>query len=124
MGYSTHYTLQIDRNCDLKPVDTAQAESLIAELRIANEEADYCLDTKGMPGDAGKWYKHEEDMLAFSELHPDFIFTLSGKGESGGDLWKKYFLNGKLQRTKAELRYEVFSRSALEKPKLLKASLR
>ena len=39
-----------------------------------------------------KWYYEEEDMLKLSKLFSSVLFTLSGKGEESGDVWKKYYL--------------------------------
>lgn len=56
-----------------------------------------------MWGDTIKWYAHEADMKVFSKKYPEVVFVLEGKGEEPGDLWKKYFKNGKMQAAYAEI---------------------
>src|SRR5881394_2305568 len=48
-----------------------------------------------------KWYDHEADMKALSAEFPKVLFTLRGEGEESGDVWVKYFKNGKMQSSKA-----------------------
>lgn len=61
-----------------------------------------------------KWYKHLDDMKAFSSRHPDKVFVTSGKGEESGDLWKAYFKNGKMQYEKAKISYKGFNEFELK----------
>lgn len=60
-----------------------------------------------------KWYKHEEDMKRFSRLYPHTVFELSGEGEEGGDIWKKYFLDGKMQVCNVKMEFEPFDETKL-----------
>lgn len=79
-----------------------------------HEIAEYCFDES----DNGclysaKWYEHEEDMLKFSKLFPDELFTLSGNGEEDTDIWRKYFKNGKCQVALASITYDEFDEKLL-----------
>ena len=47
-----------------------------------------------------KWYDHEADMQALSQMWPNVLFTLTGKGEDQDDQWVEYHTNGKVQRLK------------------------
>ena len=95
MGYMTTYTLSA--------MHTITTEEAIADLVDTCEEAAYCLARNGDSKDSSKWYSHEEDLAAHSAANPGILFTLSGEGEDAEDIWKKYFLNGKVQVAKAEI---------------------
>lgn len=55
-----------------------------------------------------KWYEWETDMIYLSEKHPNTVFVLSGEGESGHDLWRYWFKNGKQQGAEAVIVYPTF----------------
>ena len=61
-----------------------------------------------------KWYEHEKDMRAVSSKYPETLFLLEGEGEESGDIWKKYFLNGKMQTCKSIITFEEFDKSKLK----------
>lgn len=65
-------------------------------------------------GDSCKWYRHEIDMKAFSTLFPNLIFRLTGEGEDPGDIWKKYFKDGKVQVCHAKITYDPFDEGKLK----------
>lgn len=98
MGYDTSYSLTIQ---------PANPETILA-LKEFSEEADYCLNDDGSCGESGKWYEHEEELREFSEHRLDVLFTLSGEGCESGDIWKKYFKNGKCQVAKAQITIAEF----------------
>lgn len=50
-----------------------------------------------------KWYNHEADMREVSQDYPRVLFTLEGRGEEHGDVWRKYFRDGKMQVTRARV---------------------
>lgn len=83
-------------------------EDIIANLRDDNAEAEYALDTDGSSAQEAKWYNWEEDIRYFSKKYPTALFTLSGKGEDAGDIWKAYFINGKAQIAKARIVIDEF----------------
>lgn len=99
MGYNTQYSLKVTPE--------------IEEVRVAVQD-DEDLAWAFERGEACKWYDHEHDMIAFSKRFPDVLFELSGEGEEGGDLWRKYFKNGKVQRCPAIITYDAFDESKLE----------
>lgn len=58
--------------------------------------------------DTTKWYSHEDDMRAISKEYPGVVFILSGEGEESGDIWRKYFCEGKMQTAPAKVTFEDF----------------
>lgn len=99
MGYYTRYELSIDGAADSDRIH----EEVIAESGYSNPFEDEC-----------KWYDHEAHIKNVSARHPGVIFTLHGEGEESGDIWKKYFLNGKVQVAKAEIIIAGFDESLLK----------
>lgn len=105
MGYYTRYDLT---------VESLDYPEIIEDLRNKNASARYALDENGDSEEGCKWYDRREDMVAFSKLYPDAFFILHGEGEEGGDLWRMYVKNGKVQEVKAEIVYAPFDESAME----------
>jgi hypothetical protein len=95
MGYYTRHELSIVSGDDYK----TNYQKEIAET------ADY-ID---LFSDSVKWYDCEKDMKSYSKRHPQVIFCIDGEGEESGDIWKAYFQNGKMFKTKAALVFEEFS---------------
>ena len=61
-----------------------------------------------------KWYNHENDMREISKQFPDIIFQLNGEGEESGDIWVKYFVNGKMQTASAKITFDGFDQKKLK----------
>ena len=109
MGYYTRYSLDLmGMAIDEKP------ETIIREFLEDYDDVSYAIDVNGDSEDATKWYDHEDDLKVFSQNYPKVIFILTGEGEKAGDLWKKYFLNGKCQKVEATITYEGFDQSKLK----------
>jgi hypothetical protein len=98
MGYYTRHELTI----------VSGDKSTDHEKQIS-EAADYhsCFD------DEIKWYDHVKDMKSYSLKYPDTVFCLEGEGEETGDIWKAYFKNGKMFKTKAIMTFESYDESKL-----------
>ena len=121
MGYETRYELDIQQSNILKEVKGLDANGNPASIFVRQN-----LDFKNIQreiaelagynylwSDSVTWYEHEDHMRKFSKKHPDALFTLSGEGEESGDLWIKYFKNGKMQVSKARIEYDPYDESLL-----------
>ena len=106
MGYSTSYKLYAS--------DSDVLKALIEDETL--EYLDFRRPSMGEPYATleGKWYEHEENLRRVSLDNPGIIFTLHGDGETGGDLWRKYFLNGKMQDAPARIEYDEFDSAKLK----------
>lgn len=97
MGYYTRFTLETPTYpqwwSELTPAERKNVEALSTGYVEAVIEHD----------DTYKWYEHEKNMLAISRLYEDTIFVLSGEGEEPGDIWKEYYLDGKVVHCQAAL---------------------
>jgi len=108
MGYYTNYTLKIHEG-------ERRIQDILAEEFVQDEyNLEYIFDEGGEPCDSCKWYDHEKEMRSFSKKYPDVTFVLSGEGEEAGDLWKKYFRNGKMHACSVFITYEAFDEAKLQ----------
>lgn len=136
MGYYTNYSLSIKgklentkRVAELEKAK-AEAEGLTGKLKeVAIAAIDKELNNEKninikavVAAKAGynpfegetKWYEHEEHMKAISKQYPDVIFQLNGEGEESGDIWVKYFVNGKMQVAEAKITFDDFNEKKLK----------
>lgn len=104
MGYYTRYNLTITND---------EAGSIMDELR-ETDGARYALTDTGGCSDSCKWYNHETEMKEFSKKYPKSVFELTGHGEGDGDIWTKYFKDGKMQVSKAKITCEPFNPNKLQ----------
>jgi hypothetical protein len=97
MGYYTTFYIKA---IDLKP-DPARPKFglyFFEEVNLYEAGVGERRDGRFSIGDGEpcKWYEHEEDVRKLSAEYPDVVFVLDGEGEEAGDVWRKFFLNGKL----------------------------
>lgn len=121
MGYLTNYkldwqgavsTIRPCPRCDGKgtvPVDDVVEEFINSEPFLYKNTEPIARSLE----DSCKWYEHEDDMKRLSLKFPDVLFTLRGEGEESGDVWVKYFKEGKMQVSKAEVKLEPFDATRL-----------
>lgn len=103
MGYCTKYKLEIL---------TDLPKHLEIEIYI---EEHSCNFDGIIHEDPRTWYEHVNNMKELSLMYPDVLFKLSGEGEEQGDVWVKYFKNGKMQLCMAWLVLnDKFDESKLE----------
>lgn len=107
MGYFTSYSLKVHEG------ERRIQDILAEEFDHGEFDLEYIFDEDGDPNDTHKWYDHEAEMRSFSKKYPDITFVLSGEGEEAGDLWKKYFRNGKMHGCSVFITYEAFDESKL-----------
>ena len=104
MGYYTRYELLVKKgNTDL-----------VSQFVSENENAAYALDDNGNSNESCKLYAHENELKIFSTKHPETLFELKGEGEESGDIWVKYFQNGKCQTCKAKLVFDDFDEDKMK----------
>lgn len=72
------------------------------------------IDFVNGDADTCSWYDHDVDMKWLSEKFPTVLFTLKGEGEESGDMWIKYYRNGKCQECRAEIVFAPFDESKLK----------
>lgn len=108
MGYFTRFEV------GMKPEEPKDLRKFL----LSDEDRYYeLIETLDGNYDSFKWYNHEEDMIEVSRTFPDTLFELHGEGEEPGDLWRKYFKNGKIQRCPAQITYEEYDESKLQEAK-------
>lgn len=108
MGYYTNFKI------DIKPEEPKDLREY-----LDSEDSRYYALIEALEdiGEPRKWYGHEDDMLEVSRKFPETIFELSGAGEEAGDLWRKYFKDGKIQRCHAQIMFEEYDESKLQEAK-------
>jgi len=111
MGYQTNYTLTCSDDEVLKKIFDDEDDDEVKEDFI---EWLWFDKTKYEASASMKWYDHEDDMRKLSKQHKGCVFTLAGEGEDGEDLWKKYFLDGKMQEARARIEYDEFDSEKLK----------
>jgi hypothetical protein len=99
MGYYTDFILKASSKEALKSMEEE------FNFLDQNTEDSLCYH--------GKWYEHESDMKTLSTKLPDVLFTVRGDGEEYGDIWIKYFKNGKVQISYVELKFDEFDETKL-----------
>ena len=133
MGYYTNYTLSDETpedwskeietfllDCKSKGIKLPKGFNAFdhspyfeLESALAEEVSGYKLEDFLSGSDQTKWYTHEEDIKKFSKRFPTVLFTLKGEGEESGDMWFKYFKNGKMQVAMARIEFDSFNEGKL-----------
>ena len=106
MGYYRDYTLTVQN------VSQQEFEEIERALGVGTRSALQSWGDFQLEG-YDTWGDHENELLDISERYPNAIFTLHGDGGSG-DLWYKYFKNGKIQYDEARIEYDGFNERKLQ----------
>ncbi len=105
MGYYTDFKVELIHE------DETEKELALGEL-MKDMGDGYQFNEDGWMSEC-KWYDHESHMRIVSKQFPKVLFKLHGEGEEAGDLWDKYFLDGKMQKCRAEIVYPPFDKKKL-----------
>lgn len=108
MGYYTRYKLEEPA------VGRELGWEIAAEMERYDTDYGKLSSFIGGYGESIKWYEHESDMKGFSKRFPDVVLTLHGEGEESGDIWIKYFKNGKMQKVEAQIVFAPFDEGQLK----------
>jgi hypothetical protein len=116
MGYYTYYTLEATAE---NTNDLLDFQQWLTEIPTTNEPIhsdiwNIVRDVYYKRADTTKWYENKEDMKTISAQFPRVLFTLKGEGEEAGDIWYKYFKNGKMQVCKAVITFPPFNENELK----------
>jgi len=108
MGYNTTYTLRTyDSDKDIIEISDDASEDEFEWLK-------YAIDDDGeWRVISNFWHDHETDMRKLSIKYPDIVFELYGEGEIRGDIWIKYFKNGKMQSGHTKITFDKFDEKKL-----------
>ena len=111
MAYITAYTLKTH-----KPSSKSISE-ILSQIQMSDyKEMLYAIDEHGQTSNSCTWYDHEDDLIKLSRLYPYVVFDLYGEGEESGDIWHKYFMNGKMQHCPAKITFDEFDVEMLRSP--------
>lgn len=107
MSYQTTYTLEVNN------LSNEKFDTYIEILDTPEAVVEKVLDKKYIFNGEGSWRGFDSDMKTVSAFFPNVLFTLTGAGEEADDLWRAYFLDGKMQHVHAEIFYPGFDADKL-----------
>ena len=117
MGYYTRFKVDFkhvgdpDPHMPFFPADGAEAH--VSALNRLTRYGPEFFGKDGWSHDTLKWYDWETDMMDASSQMPGVLITLTGSGEDDGDIWRAYFLDGRVQCERPAIRFEPFDPAKL-----------
>lgn len=82
-----------------KTLSSFSTKKLLKAMELYEGDAVWYSENDGecslFGGEGAKWYDHEIEMIESSKNHPDTVFVLDGMGEDSGDVWRKFYFNGR-----------------------------
>ena len=130
MGYYTRFNIEV-QDIDKKGYDAYKIVKYMLDKQnesdafypFRHQLEDFIKDTDSELGtsyrlylddnDEYKWYECDDEMIALSKEFPEVLFKVHGEGEESGDIWDRYFMNGKTQYCPAEVMCPPFDRTKL-----------
>lgn len=123
MGYTTQFCMdvkvvpmsdssiikRVNKKVLLQAINKCFNDVVHFELASSKSDHPFVDDSDGET----RWYEHEENMKEFSTKYPDLLFILYGEGEESTDIWRKYFVNGKMQMASAKIVFDEFDERKL-----------
>jgi len=104
MGYYTKFKLHMNHMPEGHTVHNSEDEFMRIKLELEAITSYQFHEHRTTPHvldlDEAKWYDHGENMKALSKKWPKILFQLDGDGEESGDVWREYWLDGKVQAAK------------------------
>ena len=127
MGYYTHYKLSIKLPGWATVYEAPKGESaediLLGDTPWGTEQLLPIyrellkMDSPVLGEEPRTWYDHQDDMRTISRKFPEILFTLNGEGEEQGDIWKAWFLGGRMQYEEATFQIGEFNPEKLDTPR-------
>ena len=93
-------------NLEIEPWNEEVYDIFIKENQIAKPAFNTNISVK--------WYDHEKALKNFSKQFPDLLFILEGVGETTGDVWIKYFKDGKMQFCPGTIVFDDYDKDKLK----------
>lgn len=130
MGYITKFELRMKRHKDAEPMSEEDKMALVKRANSTEEiqiimsrdnptKESILRDLEQISGYyvddyiEAKWYECDNDMFELSKLYPHILFTVDGTSEDN-DIWRNYYLNGKIQEEVAEIQIAPFDETKLK----------
>lgn len=114
MGYYTRFKVDFKTVGELSPpLMVDKPEIFVPVLNPLIDRGYPMFEGDGWSNDVLKWYGWGRDMMAASAQMPGVLITLTGSGEEDGDIWRAYFLDGRVQCTRPRIEFEPFDEGKL-----------
>ena len=89
-------------------------DKLITELEEISEYEGWFDVNEGYIYIDAKWYEYDDNMIEVSKNNKDVLFIVDGDGEESGDIWRKFYKNGKSADVTPSIMYPEFDESKLK----------
>ena len=107
MGYQTVFKLTVVKG----------DKDAIAEVVSQNDDDKFYAiahDPLGDYNEPAKWYEYDASMKELSRHFPDAVLQLDGEGEESGDIWRRFYHQGKVQECPGTVVYDAYDPKKLK----------